>query len=485
VPIDPTVIQRSQQAAGGFNSPFKNLATMIDMDAIRTRQRQQEVETAKAARLEEEAQAVRQILTEAGDLSDATLQRITQVAPTVGLKMRTDLIDQRSKLFDVTKKAREAEQADTEDGLALLGIARQRPELWPQVRTLAMQRGGDIAQLLEPHADFDPAVVDALMQKGLTVKEQLDADGKALEGLMKGDYRYLAGALARVKDDPEELQERLEAFRVAGVPRSVLQTLMTDPEGLSLTENERQMAADRVADNKRQAEAAAAAAEERAIDNKRADAQLGISQAQLGLSRQRLAQSQATAGQPKPLTATAESNIINRLSKEWTAASKTPRELDRAVSLMETGLAAARRGDLAAGSQAVLVTFQKILDPTSVVRESEYDRSAAGQSMYNRVAGAFERLSQGGAGVRLGELEKFAALAKEAAAAQKGAIGPIRERIGKVADRYGIPRELVIEGIAADPEAAAPGQPQQASPAPAAGGNPRYQRYLKSRGGRQ
>lgn len=149
--------------------------------------------------------------------------------------------------------------------------------------------------------------------------------------------------------------------------------------------------------------------------------------------------------EPRPLTQTAEAQIINRLSNQWGVASKATTELSRQVNLMNKGLEAARRGDLAAGSQAVLVTFQKILDPTSVVRESEYARSAAGQSLLSRIQGAAEKLAKGGAGVPVTELEKFAKLATEMTKGQMGHMRAAKERIGKIADRYNIPQELVIE----------------------------------------
>jgi len=145
------------------------------------------------------------------------------------------------------------------------------------------------------------------------------------------------------------------------------------------------------------------------------------------------------------LSPTAESNIINRLSTQWDRASKTAVELDRQGKLMDSGLAAARRGDMAAGSQAVLVTFQKILDPTSVVRESEYARSAEGQSLLNRMQGAYQRMVSGGAGVPLDELEAYSKLAKEMTAASTGHLKVLKERLGKTADRYRIPRDLVID----------------------------------------
>lgn len=142
----------------------------------------------------------------------------------------------------------------------------------------------------------------------------------------------------------------------------------------------------------------------------------------------------------------AEANVLNRLVNQWQTASRPAVELNRQVKLMDAGLDAARRGDLAQGAQAILVTFQKILDPTSVVRESEYMRSAAGQSLDNRVSGYIEQLSKGGAGIPVVELEKFARLARDAAKAQAtGYVDSVKARIGRSADHFSIPRDLVFE----------------------------------------
>lgn len=159
------------------------------------------------------------------------------------------------------------------------------------------------------------------------------------------------------------------------------------------------------------------------------------------------------------ITPTAESNIVNRLVAQWDKAAGPARELTRQSKLMDAGLAAARRGDMAAGSQAVLVTFQKILDPTSVVRESEYARSSAGQALLARIEGAAQRISQGGAGVPLAELEKFANLAREFVAASSGDyLNAQKARIGRTAAHYKIPPDLIFEdmdyGPAAAPQAA-------------------------------
>jgi hypothetical protein len=66
-----------------------------------------------------------------------------------------------------------------------------------------------------------------------------------------------------------------------------------------------------------------------------------------------------------------------------------------------------------AASQAILVTFQKILDPDSVVRESEYARSAQGLGVLARIRGAYMKMVQGGAGVPLDQLQEFVQLASE------------------------------------------------------------------------
>lgn len=160
-----------------------------------------------------------------------------------------------------------------------------------------------------------------------------------------------------------------------------------------------------------------------------------------------------------------ESNIINRLTTQWDKANTTVNELKRQRDLMQTGLAAARKGDMAAGSQAVLVTFQKILDPTSVVRESEYARSAAGQALLARIQGAAERLASGGAGVPVAELEAFANLADQFVqqATSNQALQTVRGRIAATADRYRIPHDVIF-GVEPAPAAFAhPGGPQQAS----------------------
>ena len=185
------------------------------------------------------------------------------------------------------------------------------------------------------------------------------------------------------------------------------------------------------------------------------------------------------SGTASGLSPTSESNVINRLTTQWAKATEPARELRRQVGLMEAGLDAARRGDLVQGSQAVLVTFQKILDPMSVVRESEYARSASGLSLLHRIQGAAEKLSSGGAGVPLTQLDKFADLARQMASEQTKYLGGVERRIKSTADRYKIPHELVVEeGLVAVPSGSVEPKSSQ-KPSGSAGVS--YQDYLASR----
>lgn len=79
--------------------------------------------------------------------------------------------------------------------------------------------------------------------------------------------------------------------------------------------------------------------------------------------------------------------------------------------------------------QTILVTFQKILDPSSVVRESEYARSGVGQSVIDRVEGAFQKINQGGTGMTLNDLKAFGVMAGEIAKQAGPAVEVERQRI--------------------------------------------------------
>lgn len=79
-------------------------------------------------------------------------------------------------------------------------------------------------------------------------------------------------------------------------------------------------------------------------------------------------------------------------------------DLKRSYNSLESAYEEAKKknasvGSKAAADQALVTLFNKMLDPTSVVREGEYARSFQGQSALARAAGYVEQITQGGAGL--------------------------------------------------------------------------------------
>lgn len=93
------------------------------------------------------------------------------------------------------------------------------------------------------------------------------------------------------------------------------------------------------------------------------------------------------------------------------------------------------------------MTFQKILDPTSVVRESEYARSASGLSLLARLEGLWMRIGKGGAGVSIPDLQQFVDLAGQFTANQKRFANESKQQIDSIAREYGLKPELITREI--------------------------------------
>lgn len=152
----------------------------------------------------------------------------------------------------------------------------------------------------------------------------------------------------------------------------------------------------------------------------------------------------AEAASKAPLSTQARLGTTIDLQKEWTDLQKPVKETTRQLGIMETGLKRFKEGDKNGGSQAVLVTFQKILDPNSVVRESEYDRSPQGLGLKQRMEGYLERLRSGGAGVPAEELEGMVETARQFASQMNTYNELERDRITKTAGDAGINPDRVF-----------------------------------------
>lgn len=144
------------------------------------------------------------------------------------------------------------------------------------------------------------------------------------------------------------------------------------------------------------------------------------------------------------LTPNARASLETKLTGEYDNATKEAREAQRQIGLMNIGLEQAKKGNMNAGAQAILVTFQKILDPTSVVRESEYARSPAGLSVLSRMEGYYEQLKEGGAGVPLKDLQEFVDTGNAFMENYKRSQLDFAERTQKRIEQYGLDPESIF-----------------------------------------
>ena len=158
--------------------------------------------------------------------------------------------------------------------------------------------------------------------------------------------------------------------------------------------------------------------------------------------------------------------MVRDLSDDWQKTVRPMQGLIDQSNRMDIGFEQAERGDMLSGSQAILISFNKLLDPTSVVRESEYARSATGQSALETMRGFVQKLGEGGAGVTIRELQTYRDFGQEVVKqALQSTLRPERERIARLVKFAGVDPELIFTGrFASDaaPQQEAQRQPQAA-----------------------
>lgn len=169
-----------------------------------------------------------------------------------------------------------------------------------------------------------------------------------------------------------------------------------------------------------------------------------------------------TAQANAPLTRQQTFAAHQTLTTDWQELSKPLREIQRQMAVMDNGMAQARAaaasgGSVAPGAGAVTLTFQKILDPISVVRTEEYLRIAGEQGLLDRAKGVLERMVKGGTGVPIAELEQYVGLAHQIATAMDHGMQIDRTRIARTARTYGLDPSLILDRV--PPESTAPPSP--------------------------
>jgi len=152
------------------------------------------------------------------------------------------------------------------------------------------------------------------------------------------------------------------------------------------------------------------------------------------------------------------------LRKEYQTTTKETREAVRQIDIMNTAYNSIKdegedveQSKMNAASQGILVVYQKMLDPTSVVRESEYARSATGVSLEERIAGAIEKLEKGGAGLTPSALKQFVDLGNQYYRdIYRPALAEQTELMRKNAETYGLDTSLIFtesqEEFSTEPE---------------------------------
>src|SRR5439155_2391272 len=103
------------------------------------------------------------------------------------------------------------------------------------------------------------------------------------------------------------------------------------------------------------------------------------------------------------------------LQKNLTRSTTGIKDIQRNYNNMKSAydrLDSGQANDLNATTQAIITPFNKIMDPSSVVRESEYARSPEGQSLLASLEGKANALTQGGPGLTKQSLKEFVSLAE-------------------------------------------------------------------------
>ena len=97
--------------------------------------------------------------------------------------------------------------------------------------------------------------------------------------------------------------------------------------------------------------------------------------------------------------------------------------------------------------QALLVSIQKLLDETSVVRESEYARSEAGIALLSRVPGWIQKIKSGGTGLTDKERLSVKELADNLLASSKERLAKQAQVTRNLTRTFDLPEEAVFGGF--------------------------------------
>ncbi len=157
------------------------------------------------------------------------------------------------------------------------------------------------------------------------------------------------------------------------------------------------------------------------------------------------------------------------LRKEFEGA-KIVKEYDTArnqMSRIESGLREIQRDpknskNYIALDQSLIMLFNKMLDPDSVVREGEYARTVQNSPIFNRIRGKMEQVMSGGAGFTLEERTALVNMARQFSKEAKGLYDNHANEYRRIAEETGADPGRVV--IRRETRGNAPGAPMGESP---------------------
>ena len=117
---------------------------------------------------------------------------------------------------------------------------------------------------------------------------------------------------------------------------------------------------------------------------------------------------------------------------------------------MDALLKKALSGDIknkVALDQALISLFNKLTDPTSVVRESEYARTPENIPTVNRIIGALQKLSRGGAGLTDEDRKALVTGAKIIGNERGKIYNQTRQEYEDMSNEYGLDTKLTMRGM--------------------------------------
>ena len=162
------------------------------------------------------------------------------------------------------------------------------------------------------------------------------------------------------------------------------------------------------------------------------------------------------------LTPYQQFSATQAIAKDTQQRTDSAREMARQAQLIDQSYNnIIKGGDRSLNTQAIITSFNKILDPASVVRESEYDRTAQGQSLLAQLEGKVQNIASGGAGVTEATLKEAANIGKLYLEGARKSIEAQNKRAQAMAAQFGLNPDFVTstyqgdvgvgDGVDADP----------------------------------